>query len=241
MSLPARQTPVQFSSLVGVTNDPDIYAPYRSTTHVAPDPNPDPDGTLQLETPDSPLRDRTHEPPSGAWPRPRNLTMALKSYNTGGGGGGGGGYGSYAAAHRRSDSDATSVLDDVRALLARAARALVRWWHERGRQMAVDQAVRSARRLRLNLVPHRVVSVPHLLVAAWVLVLLRGERWVFGWAVEECRWEGWERWVSGDWYWWCWGVVLTVYSLKVRSLIGWCWWRIRRLLIRIRIRGGRGR
>lgn len=127
--------------------------------------------------------------------------MALKSYNSGGGGG----YGSYAAAaHRRSDSDATSVLDDVRALLARAARALVRWWHERGRQMAVDQAVRSARWLRLNLVPHRVLSVPHLLVAAWVFVLLRGERWVFGWAVEECRWEGWERWVS--WFLvWGWG------------------------------------
>lgn len=174
--------------------------------------------------------------------------MALKSYNSGGGGGGGGGgYGSYAVAahnnHRRSDSDATSVLDDVWALLARAARALVRWWHERGRQMAVDQAVRSARRLRLNLVPHRVVSVPHLLVAAWVFVLLRGERWVFGWAVEECRWEGWERWVSwflgggGGWG----GSANGRYSLKVRSLIGWCWWRIHRLLIRIRIRGGRGR
>lgn len=44
--------------------------------------------------------------------------------------------------------------------------------------------------------PRRLMSLPHLLVALWALLLLWGERWVFERAVEACEWETWERWVS---------------------------------------------
>lgn len=117
------------------------------------------------------------------------------SSNASHGGGYGYGYGSRQYGHRRSDSDGTSLLDDLRAFVIRAARALWKWWNDRGRQMTIDYLLLSARRLRLNLVPHRVFSVPHLLVVVWLFVLLRGERWIFHSEVEKCRWEDWEKWV----------------------------------------------
>ncbi|TVY65647.1 Cell division control protein [Lachnellula suecica] len=40
----------------------------------------------------------------------------------------------------------------------------------------------------------RLASLPHLLVAVWVLLLFWGERWVFWGAVKECEWGRWERW-----------------------------------------------
>ena len=42
----------------------------------------------------------------------------------------------------------------------------------------------------------RILTLPHVLVLVWVLLLLWGERWVFRSAVEECGWGRWERWVS---------------------------------------------
>src|SRR3954471_25039037 len=89
--------------------------------------------------------------------------------------------------HYRSDSDSnTSALDDLRAFLARAIRRLWRFWNERGRHMAAQSAVSGARRLRRNLEYQRLVSLPHLLVGLWVLVLLWGERWAFEGKVEGC-------------------------------------------------------
>lgn len=96
----------------------------------------------------------------------------------------------------RDSSDATSLLDDLRAFLARAVRLLWRFWKERGRQMVRDGLVSSARQLRRNLTYTRLVSFPHLLVGLWVVVLLWGERWVFHTKVESCHWGNWEKWVS---------------------------------------------
>lgn len=44
--------------------------------------------------------------------------------------------------------------------------------------------------------PQGLLSLPHLLVAVWALLLLWGERWAFERAVEACEWKAWERWVS---------------------------------------------
>ncbi|EOO00749.1 putative cell division control protein 1 protein [Phaeoacremonium minimum UCRPA7] len=43
----------------------------------------------------------------------------------------------------------------------------------------------------------RLLSFPHLLVMAWVFVLLWGERWVFHTRVESCHWSNWEKWPAG--------------------------------------------
>lgn len=42
----------------------------------------------------------------------------------------------------------------------------------------------------------RLLSLPHLLVVVWALVLLWGERWVFQSSIEACEWRKWERWVG---------------------------------------------
>lgn len=58
---------------------------------------------------------------------------------------------------------------------------------------------RSLRRFERNLLawsPRRLLSLPHAFIVVWVVLLLWGERWVFKSAVEECRWENWERWVG---------------------------------------------
>ncbi|KAK3489496.1 calcineurin-like phosphoesterase-domain-containing protein [Neurospora hispaniola] len=110
-----------------------------------------------------------------------------------------GGYGysssSFQPKHRRSDS--TSFLDDLRAFLAHSSRSAWRFWRERGRFIAWAALINAGRRLRMNLTYNRLFSFPHLLVAAWIVVLLWGERWVFHSAVEECEWEKWERWPAG--------------------------------------------
>ncbi len=89
----------------------------------------------------------------------------------------------------------TSLLDDLRALVAQAVRAVVRFWRERGRHMVLALALSLAHDLRQNLTYNRLVNFPHLLVAAWVVVLLWGERWVFHSKVESCHWSNWENWV----------------------------------------------
>ena len=96
---------------------------------------------------------------------------------------------------RYSADHSTSPLDDLRALVAQAVRALVRFWRERGRRMVFAAMLSLAHRLRQNLTYNRLVSFPHLLVAAWVVVLLWGERWVFHSKVESCHWSSWENWV----------------------------------------------
>jgi hypothetical protein len=64
----------------------------------------------------------------------------------------------------------------------------------------------------------RLFSLPHFLVAVWIVALMYGERWVFKKSVQECAWDNWERWVS------CMGARdredyeadRNIYSLQVR-------------------------
>jgi len=44
--------------------------------------------------------------------------------------------------------------------------------------------------------PRRLLSLPHLFVAVWLVLLLWGERWVFQSSIEACGWGKWERWVG---------------------------------------------
>ncbi|CZR55217.1 related to protein FR, involved in hyphal branching [Phialocephala subalpina] len=53
---------------------------------------------------------------------------------------------------------------------------------------------RSLRRLERSFHPRKLLSLPHVFIAVWVVLLLWGERWVFRSSVEDCRWENWERW-----------------------------------------------
>lgn len=93
-----------------------------------------------------------------------------------------------------SDSH-TAICEDIFSFIAQAIRALVRFWRERGRHMAYAIMLSMAYRLRLNLTYNRLFGFPHLLVVAWVVVLLWGERWVFHSKVESCHWSNWENWV----------------------------------------------
>ncbi|KAI0473852.1 hypothetical protein GGR56DRAFT_649311 [Xylariaceae sp. FL0804] len=97
----------------------------------------------------------------------------------------------------RDHGDFQSICDDI---LAGARTLLRRLWayaQGRGRLSAWGLALRSGQQIRRNLAPQRLVSFPHLLVAAWVLVLLWGERWTFAASVRSCDWDHWEDWPSG--------------------------------------------
>lgn len=50
------------------------------------------------------------------------------------------------------------------------------------------------RRIRLNLAARRLLSLPHLIFAFWIIILLWGERWKFDSKVETCDWKSWENW-----------------------------------------------
>ena len=114
--------------------------------------------------------------------------------------------------HRADDS---SLIDDCRALAYHAARSLWHFWHTRGRRMSAMLLLRSAQQLRQNLTMRRLLSFPHLLVLAWVFVLLWGERWVFHTRVETCHWSNWEKWVS-----WSLAACLLLCASSTRAVQG---------------------
>jgi ethanolamine phosphate phosphodiesterase len=93
------------------------------------------------------------------------------------------------------DSESTSLLDDVGALLVECSRQLSGFWKKHGRRMVSVAMLSAARWVRQNLVLRRLFSFPHLLVAFWILLLLWGERWVFHAKVTNCHWDDWEKWV----------------------------------------------
>jgi ethanolamine phosphate phosphodiesterase len=100
---------------------------------------------------------------------------------------------SYSPRYRSDNS--SSLLDNLRAFMANAVRALVRFWRDRGRHMALAAMLSMAHRMRQNLTYQRLLSFPHLVVAVWVVLLLWGERWAFHSKVESCHWSNWEKWV----------------------------------------------
>jgi hypothetical protein len=60
----------------------------------------------------------------------------------------------------------------------------------------VSRIPRSLRQAQRNWHPRKLLNLPHLFVAIWVVLLLWGERWVFQSSIEACSWDQWERWVS---------------------------------------------
>lgn len=54
---------------------------------------------------------------------------------------------------------------------------------------------KSLRQIQGNWNLRRLLSLPHIFVVLWVLLLLWGERWVFQRSIEDCEWGKWERWV----------------------------------------------
>jgi hypothetical protein len=69
---------------------------------------------------------------------------------------------------------------------------------------------RSLRHMERNWHWRRLLSLPHLFVAVWLVTLLWGERWVFQSAVKACQWGNWEDWVRMlACMVWPWGTRLT--------------------------------
>lgn len=100
-------------------------------------------------------------------------------------------------ASRRPPSDDNSIVDELRALAARGIRFSASFARGPAWHLALALASRAALQFRRNLTSRRLLSFPHLMVAMWLLVLLWGERWVFGTKVEQCRWDKWEKWPAG--------------------------------------------
>ncbi|KAL8302076.1 hypothetical protein RB597_002451 [Gaeumannomyces tritici] len=100
-------------------------------------------------------------------------------------------------ASRRSPLDDNSIVDELRASAARAMRFAASFARGPAWHLALSLLSRAALQVRRNLTSRRLLSFPHLMVAMWLLVLLWGERWVFGTKVEQCRWDRWEKWPTG--------------------------------------------
>ncbi|KAL2154442.1 hypothetical protein VTH82DRAFT_3118 [Thermothelomyces myriococcoides] len=104
---------------------------------------------------------------------------------------------SYTYSARPYPDRSTSASETIIYFIVQVVRALARFWRERGRHLTYATLRSMAYRLRLNLTYNRLFSFPHLLVAAWVILLLWGERWVFHSKVESCHWRNWENWPAG--------------------------------------------
>ncbi len=87
-------------------------------------------------------------------------------------------------------------MDDIAAALSFHAQRLWLWATGPGRHAATILALAVASRVRVNLSSRRLLSLPHVLVLLWVVILLWGERWVFDSKVAQCDWDRWEDWVS---------------------------------------------
>ena len=87
------------------------------------------------------------------------------------------------------------VLRSVKRLVSRAASSAYTFSRGNGAKMAAGFVTRTVWHVRRNLTRRRLLSFPHLIVLLWLLVLLRGERWLFHWKVEQCKWHKWEDWV----------------------------------------------
>lgn len=95
----------------------------------------------------------------------------------------------------------TSLLDRVLAGLPSGLAAEMQRLFNRQSQSSVSTQQtsplpRALRQAQRSWLPRRLLSLPHLFVGIWVLVLLWGERWVFQSSVDQCEWGNWERWVS---------------------------------------------
>lgn len=94
--------------------------------------------------------------------------------------------------YNREPQQPASVADGAQQIYERVAR----YNNGPGQAMAWRLARRVIACLRVNLAPRRLLSIPHLLVAMWMVVMLWGERWKFTGSVQSCDWDHWEKWVS---------------------------------------------
>lgn len=96
-----------------------------------------------------------------------------------------------------SQGDIESICDDA---LTTAHDFGERVWAyctgQKVRHLFWSLALLAGSQFRRNLSRHRLISFPHLLFLAWVVVLLWGERWIFASRVQNCDWDHWEQWVS---------------------------------------------
>jgi hypothetical protein len=96
---------------------------------------------------------------------------------------------------------------------------------------------KSLRQAKVNWNPARLLSLPHLFVTIWVLLLLWGERWVFERSISRCEWGKWERWVS---HLESKAFRANLYSPKMQHRTIWCSWLILNLSIRTPTQVDRG-
>jgi hypothetical protein len=93
-----------------------------------------------------------------------------------------------------------SVLDRIIAGMPSGLAAQIQRLWERQSYSGVStqqsKIPRTLRQVQQRWSIRRLMSLPHLLVAIWALLLLWGERWVFRSSIKECEWNRWERWVS---------------------------------------------
>jgi hypothetical protein len=110
------------------------------------------------------------------------------------------GSGSRSGSRNPFESSSRSICEDFILGFGSVVQSLWLFLLGTGRKMVTTWALQALESLRRNLHPRRLLSFPHLLVGIWLLVLLRGERWVFQSKVERCRWKNWEdrgKWVCG--------------------------------------------
>lgn len=98
-----------------------------------------------------------------------------------------------------STRDQSSLLDRIIAGLPGGLAAQVqRLWDRQSYSSVSTHGSRIPRSLRnaQRWNPRRLLSLPHLFVLLWLVLLLWGERWAFERAVSACEWRKWESWVS---------------------------------------------
>lgn len=125
-------------------------------------------------------------PPAQRW-LPSDDNMPSSFYNT-------------PASTRDHFAEPPAILARVMAELPSwlAVRVQRLWERHRNPSLAVTRAklLRSLRHAQRTWTLRRLLSLPHLFVALWVVLLLWGERWVFERSIAECKWDSWEKWVS---------------------------------------------
>lgn len=90
----------------------------------------------------------------------------------------------------------STLADNIAATLNLRAQRLWAWARGPGRHAATVAAYAVITRIRVNLSARRLLSLPHVLLLFWMVILLWGERWVFDSKVARCDWDHWEDWVS---------------------------------------------
>jgi len=85
-------------------------------------------------------------------------------------------------------------------------------------QPKLPRSLRQVRHWNLR----RTLSLPHILIALWAVLLLWGEKWVFESSIKACTWDRWEKWVRGRRGWGIGNEANDANSPRVQHLTIWC-------------------